>query len=98
MSEKPGELPRGIAPGSRVTLHFSLADADGQEAISTFGEEPAVITLGDGSLTEGLELALFGLSVGSAQTIRLTPERAFGYRDEDRIQTILKSDFPAEIN
>ncbi|MEJ1336292.1 MAG: FKBP-type peptidyl-prolyl cis-trans isomerase, partial [Candidatus Sedimenticola sp. (ex Thyasira tokunagai)] len=53
-----------IAPGSTVTLHFSLALSDGTEAVSTFDEEPSTLTLGDGDLTEGLEQALYGLKAG----------------------------------
>ena len=44
----------GIA--STVTLHLSLTLEDGTVAESTFGEEPLVFTMGDGSLVHGLEL------------------------------------------
>ncbi len=98
MSSGIGNPRRSILPGSRVTLHFSLSDAEGNETVSTFGEEPATITLGDGSLSEGLELALYGLTEGAAQTLQLSPEQAFGHREESRVQTLLRSEFPEGID
>ncbi len=86
-----------IAPASRVTLHFSLALLDGTEALSTFGEEPFSFVMGDGSLPEGLELALYGLRPGEEQTLQLTPEQAYGHRDDALIQQMQRGDFPANI-
>ena len=87
-----------IAPGSRVTLHFTLGTEDGSELTSTFDGEPASITLGDGSLIEGLELALIGLGAGEEQTITLSAEQAFGRRDEGRIHSMPRSDFPHDMD
>ena len=86
-----------IVPGSEITLHFSLSTPDGLEAVSTFEEDPAILTMGDGSLTEGLELALYGLKVGDKQTLLLEAEQAFGIRDDGKIQQMQRSDFPDEM-
>ncbi|MES9873865.1 MAG: FKBP-type peptidyl-prolyl cis-trans isomerase [Candidatus Sedimenticola sp. 20ELBAFRAG] len=86
-----------IVPGSEITLHFSLSTPDGLEAVSTFEEDPAILTMGDGSLTEGLELALYGLKVGDKQTLLLEAEQAFGIHDEGKIQQMQRSDFPDEM-
>ena len=82
-----------IMPGSSVTLHLSLSMTDGTEAISTFDGEPSRVTLGDGNLSEGLELALYGLRAGDKQTLQLNSNQAFGPRDETRIQSMQKGDF-----
>ena len=50
-----------IMRGSQVTLHFSLALFDGSEAISTFDEEPATLTIGEGAMVPTLEMAIYGL-------------------------------------
>jgi FKBP-type peptidyl-prolyl cis-trans isomerase SlpA len=86
-----------IAPGSRVTLHFSLANSDGTVLTSTFDQQPATIDLGDGCLTEGLELALYGLTADDEQTITLTPEQAFGEWNEEMLQTMPSSRFGPEM-
>jgi FKBP-type peptidyl-prolyl cis-trans isomerase SlpA len=85
-----------ITPGSEVTLHLSLATTDGFEALSTFGEEPETLVMGDGTLSEGLELALYGLKPGDAQTLTLTAEQAFGQWDKTNIHRLPRHDFNAE--
>jgi len=84
-----------ILPGSAVVLHLSIALEDGTEAISTFGEEPVSVTIGDGTLQPGLELALYGLRAGDTQTINLLAEQAFGLRDTNLIQYMPMTEFEA---
>ncbi len=84
-----------IVPGARVTLHLSIHLEDGTEALSTFGEEPVELTLGDGTLQPGLELALYGLRPGDTQTLALMPEQAYGPRDPTLIQTLPLGEFDA---
>jgi FKBP-type peptidyl-prolyl cis-trans isomerase SlpA len=84
-----------IVPGARVSLHLAINLEDGSEAISTFGEEPVECVMGDGTLQPGLELALYGLSAGEQQRLRLLPEQAFGLRDTGLIRHMPLSDFEA---
>ena len=86
-----------ILGSSEVTLHFSLSLADGTEAISTFGEEPMTITMGDGTFMPGMEMALYGLKEGDEQTILLTPEQAYGFPDPQLIHDMPLSEFNDEI-
>jgi FKBP-type peptidyl-prolyl cis-trans isomerase SlpA len=51
--------------------------------------------MGDGTLQPGLELALYGLSAGEQQRLRLLPEQAFGLRDTGLIRHMPLSDFEA---
>lgn len=86
-----------IVPGSRVRLHLSLALPDGTEVVSTFGEEPMELSPGDGTLGEGLELALYGLGAGAQQTLRIDGDSVYGPRDENNIHSIPLERFPAGI-
>ncbi|MEJ1296969.1 MAG: FKBP-type peptidyl-prolyl cis-trans isomerase [Candidatus Sedimenticola sp. (ex Thyasira tokunagai)] len=86
-----------IAPGSTVTLHFSLALSDGTEAVSTFDEEPSTLTLGDGDLTEGLEQALYGLKAGDKQTLIVEEKDAFGPWNEEMVHLVAREDFAPEL-
>jgi FKBP-type peptidyl-prolyl cis-trans isomerase SlpA len=86
-----------ILPGCAVTLHLAIALEDGSVAISTFGEEPVSLTMGDGTLQPGLELALYGLKPGDEQTINLLPEQAYGLRDPTLIQFMPRTDFDASF-
>ena len=53
--------------------------------------------MGSGVLTEGMELALYGLETGARQTLTLTPEQGFGLRDESNIHMMPVSDFPDDL-
>ncbi|MGV6826307.1 MAG: FKBP-type peptidyl-prolyl cis-trans isomerase [bacterium] len=86
-----------INAGSQVTLHLALTLPDGTEAFSTFAEEPVEILLGDGTLREGMELALIGLHSGESQTLTLTPDQAYGWHDPEMIHQMPLGDFPADL-
>lgn len=86
-----------ISPGSRVTLHFALRLADGTTIESSFDGEPLSFGMGDGTLDEGLELALYGLRTGDRQTLTLTPGQAFGQRDAAAVRQVPRSAFPSDM-
>lgn len=85
-----------IKPGSHVTLHLSLTLPDDTEALSTFGEEPLDLVIGDGTLIQGLELALFGLKPGDKQSLTLEPELAYGLHDPSLVHEMPLADFSPE--
>jgi len=82
---------------SLILMHYSIALSDGNVIESSFDDEPIEITMGTGDITDGMELALFGLKEGDTQTLTLTPEQGFGLRDEDNISEMPISDFPEDI-
>jgi FKBP-type peptidyl-prolyl cis-trans isomerase SlpA len=86
-----------IAYGSRVRMHYIIALEDGMVADSTEGEEPFEFIMGAGDLEEGLELALIGLQPGDRQTVRLSPDEAFGYPSPAAIHDVPRSDFPQDM-
>ena len=86
-----------IDMNSLLLMHYSIGLTNGTEIESSFGEEPVEISMGSGVLTEGMELALYGLETGDRQTLTLTPEQGFGLRDEDNIHMMPLSDFPDEL-
>jgi FKBP-type peptidyl-prolyl cis-trans isomerase SlpA len=86
-----------ISPESTVTLHLSLVLEDGTVAESTFEDEPLSFTMGDGTLVEGLELGLYGLKAGDAQRLVLQPQQAFGTHDPDKLHTLARAEFSAEL-
>ncbi len=67
-----------IAPGCRVTLHFSLSLESGEVVDTTFPNKPVSLTPGDGNLPEGFEECLSGLVEGDNKTFSVAPEKAFG--------------------
>ena len=82
---------------SLVLIHYSIALTNGSVIESSFDDEPVEITMGHGDITEGMELAIFGLKEGDEQTLTLTPEQGFGLRDEDNIHDMPLADFPDDL-
>jgi len=90
MSDKIGQT-------SLVLMHYSLALTDGTIVESSFDNEPLEINMFDSSLPEGMMLALIGLKTGDKQTLTLTPEQCFSFRDEENIHGIPLSDFSEDL-
>ena len=90
-------MPEQINMNSLVMLHYRLAFTDGTVIESSFEDEPIQIEMGKQDLTEGMELAIFGLEEGTTQAITLNPEQCYGYRDEDNIHDMPITDFPDEL-
>lgn len=86
-----------VGPGTRVTLHFSLALADGRTVDSTFEGDPASFEFGDGNLPENFEALLVGLEAGARQSFEVPPEKAFGQPNPNNVQSFRKDQFAADL-
>jgi FKBP-type peptidyl-prolyl cis-trans isomerase SlpA len=91
------DSPLRIAPHAEVEMYFSLRLEDGTVVDSTEGDEPLHFTLGDGTLVDGLELALYGLQAGDHQTLRIGPENAYGFPDPSNVHPMPRADFPPDM-
>ncbi len=67
-----------IEAGSHISLHFSLALANGELIDSNFDQAPACFRLGDGSMLPGFEQQLLGLKAGDEIESLLPAQQAFG--------------------
>ena len=79
---------------SLVKLHYSISNIDNIIFESTFGSEPVLVRIGDGTLPIKLEMTLYGLVKDNEQTMTLEPKDAFGLRDENNNKTLEISTFP----
>lgn len=75
-----------VGPNTRVTLHFSVLLASGEEIDTTRRSKPATFTVGDGSLLPGFEHALFGLSAGADEQLRIRAADGFGELREENLR------------
>lgn len=89
--------PASVGPGMRVTLHFSLHQASGEEIDSTRQRAPATFEVGDGSLLPGFEEAIFGLTAGEGGSFEVPPERGFGQRNPENVQRMPRASFAADM-
>lgn len=86
-----------INMNSLVLMHYSIALTNGNIIESSYEDDPVEINMGKDDVTNGMELAIFGLKEGDSQTLTLTPEQGFGLRDEDNIHDMPLADFPEEL-
>lgn len=86
-----------VGPGTQVTMHFSVRFPDGFVADASEPGEPMTFVMGDGSMIQGLELALYGLKAGDKQTVELDPLHAFGYSDPENVHTMQRAEFSSEL-
>jgi FKBP-type peptidyl-prolyl cis-trans isomerase SlpA len=83
-----------VEKNSRVLAHLVLTLADGSIAQATRAEvKPALLQLGDGSLSPQLETELFGLKVGDKKQFTLAPLQAYGEASPDLIQYFNRREF-----
>ncbi len=86
-----------IAQHTVATLEYTLTDDSGQVLDTSEGRAPLAYVHGTGSLIPGLEKELEGKASGDAFQIRVPPDMAYGERDEAIIQTVPRSQLPAEV-
>jgi FKBP-type peptidyl-prolyl cis-trans isomerase SlpA len=89
---------RSVAPGDTLQLRYALRPRGGDDIISNFDDpEPETVTLGDGTLAPMLEQWLFDLLPGERHVFLLDPWQAFGESQAELIQTLPRSDLPADV-
>lgn len=86
-----------IVPGSNIRMHYALRLEDGTLVESSYGAEPVEFEMGDGTLISGLERALYGLAAGAQQSIRISPQEGYGERATDRVHSLPRAHFEAEM-
>ena len=79
-----------------VTLQLKVAD--GQGRLIEASKEPAAVLIGGyGNTLPAIEAALDGQEAGFQATLSLSPQQAFGPRDESLMRSIDKKDFPPGV-
>ncbi|MBX3609231.1 MAG: FKBP-type peptidyl-prolyl cis-trans isomerase [Hydrogenophaga sp.] len=79
-----------VQPGSFLTLHYRMSDAQGAVIIDTFNGQPATLSLGQGELSPAIEQRLLGLNEGTRTVIELAAGEAFGERQPDMVQWVAR--------
>ncbi|WP_309045745.1 FKBP-type peptidyl-prolyl cis-trans isomerase [Marinobacter sediminicola] len=89
------DLP--IDKGTRVTLHFALKFESGEVIDSTFDKDAAMLEIGDENLPENFEAYLLGMKAGDKASYQVPPEKAFGQRNPNNVQTFKRHEFSADM-
>jgi peptidylprolyl isomerase len=84
--------------GDTVEVHYTGKLQDGTVFDSSMDREPLSFTLGEGNMIQGFEKAVLGMQVGDTKTATLSPEEAYGERNETMIVEIPKENVPPNID
>ncbi|MDB2447343.1 peptidylprolyl isomerase [bacterium] len=76
-----------ISNGRKVTIEFCLKDIDGMVLEASKGT-PLQYIQGTGDIVSGLESALIGKRIGFSSKVSVSPDKAYGYRDEGLVQKL----------
>ncbi|MCE7927293.1 MAG: FKBP-type peptidyl-prolyl cis-trans isomerase [Dehalococcoidia bacterium] len=89
---------RRVLEGDTVSLHLVARVAGTGELLDSTREtnEPLSFVVGRHTVIPGLEDAVTGMSVGEVRSVDVSPERAFGLRDERRVTEIERDRVPPE--
>ena len=71
-----------------VQFHYRLQDGEGNAIEDSYDEDPMLYLHGHGNIIEGLEAALAGKQTGDKFSVTLTPDQAYGERNEQAVQRI----------
>ena len=78
-----------------VLIDYVLSDANGNPIDSSAEDEPLAYIHGTDSLIPGLEEELEGRSAKDSFTTAIPPEKAYGPRDEERVEVVSRDQFEA---
>ena len=80
-----------------VSVHYTGSYTDGEVFDTSEGREPLLFLVGPGQMITGFEQEMLGAEIGEKREFTLTPEKAYGMRDESAIQKVPKSQFPDDM-
>ena len=84
-----------VEQNSVVSVMYTGTFPDSGEVFDTnVNQPPLVFLVGHGNIIEGFEQEMLGAAVGDVREFTLTPEKAYGHRDEAAVQPIPRSQFP----
>ncbi len=76
-----------------ASIHYTLTDNDGKILDSSSGREPLTYIQGIGNLIPGMEEGLEGKSKGEKLSLKISPEKGYGVKDEALTQRVPRSSF-----
>lgn len=93
--EADKEIP--AEPGDIVSVYYSLSLPGGPVFESNVNGTPLNFTLGSGAVISGFDRAIRGMIPGETKTVVLTPDEAYGVRNESLVNTMPLSEAIALI-
>lgn len=87
-----------VESGKFVSVDYEGKLENGEVFDSSQGGQPLEVRVGGGQVIKGFEEALMGMNLREKKTFTVSPEDAYGNRDENQLHTFSRSEVPAEMN
>ncbi len=79
-----------VTPGDVVSVHYTGKLENGEVFDSSEGKEPLSFQVGSGMVIKGFNDAVIGMREGEEKEVTLSPEEAYGYRNEELVKDVPK--------
>jgi len=86
-----------VQQGDHVIIEYDGMLDDGEIVESTSDTGPLEFEVGTGVMPPGFENALIGMGAGEEKSVILSPDEAFGNKDETLLHTVKRSVFGDNI-
>ena len=83
-----------VENGMFVSVDYTGTLESGEVFDSSKDREPLEVHMGAGNMIPGFESALMGMTLNESKTFTLSPEEAYGHRDDSRTYDFPKSEIP----
>lgn len=83
--------------GSKVKVHYTGTLDDGTQFDTSEGKEPLEFVVGQNKVIPGFETSVEGMEEGEEKDFKLTPDQAYGERNEQLVQEVQKSQVPENM-
>ena len=87
-----------VENGMFVSVHYTGTLDNGEQFDSSQGRPPLEFKSGGGQMIKGFDAQVLGMSLNEKKTFTLSPEEAYGERNEDYMHEFPRAEMPAEIN
>jgi peptidylprolyl isomerase len=83
--------------GDPVKVHYVGKLEDGTEFDSSVEAEPLEFTIGAKDVIPGFEEAVVGMTPGETKTVTVSPDQAYGPRQQEMVAVLELKDMPADL-
>ena len=83
-----------VESGLFVSVEYKGTLDNGEIFDTSEGRQPLEVQMGAGNVIPGFESAIMGMSINETKTFTLSPEEAYGHRDDSRMHDFPKAEIP----
>ncbi|MBT4365364.1 MAG: peptidylprolyl isomerase [Desulfobacterales bacterium] len=87
-----------VENGMFVSVEYKGTLKNGEMFDTSEGRQPLEVAMGAGQMIKGFEAELLDLSLNDKKTFTISPEEAYGQRDENQMHSFDRSEVPPEMN